>query len=273
MAIVTISRGTFTGGKGLAECVAKRMNYRCLSREELIKNAAQQYCAPEYGLAAALDNKPGFLEGVSLRRTHYIAYIRAALAKEVQNDNLVYHGQVGHLLMKGIPNVFKVRVIADMEFRIKSAMDQHQMSRGQAIEVIKKVDHDRAKWAKTIYHVDWEEPSQYDLLVDLGHMKIDDACEWVVLAIEAIQPTGIDCRRLLDDLVLITEVRAQIAAHRAIEDTDIEIEANCGVVTIKGIADSDCEASWIADVVSQTPGVREIISEIRVRSSGIYSSR
>ena len=32
MAIITVSRGTFSGGQSLAECVAEKLGYRCLPR-------------------------------------------------------------------------------------------------------------------------------------------------------------------------------------------------------------------------------------------------
>ncbi len=273
MAIVAVSRGTFAGGTELAECVAARLGYQCLSREELVKKAAQEYGAPEYGLTAALDNKPGFLEGLSPRRVHYIAFVRATLVKKIRQDNVVYHGQVGHLLLQGLPNVFSVRVVADMEYRVRVAMEQHHLERAQAVDFVKKADLNRAKWAKTIYHVDWEDPSLYDLLIDLGTTSVTDACNQVASAVRASPKATSDFSKALDDLLLGTDVRARIAAHRAIEDGEIDIEADGDVIIIKGIADSDGEASWITQVVAQTPGVREIVSEMHVRSSGIYASR
>ena len=101
MAIITISRGTFAGGKELAECVATKLSYRCVSRELLLADTASKYGVTEQKLVAALDNKPGFFEGLSLQRIHYIAYIRAVLAKQAQEDNVVYHGQVGHFRQIG----------------------------------------------------------------------------------------------------------------------------------------------------------------------------
>jgi FixJ family two-component response regulator len=35
MPIITISRGTFSGGKELAECLARSLGYACISREVL----------------------------------------------------------------------------------------------------------------------------------------------------------------------------------------------------------------------------------------------
>ncbi|MBT4511153.1 MAG: BON domain-containing protein, partial [Chloroflexi bacterium] len=210
----------------------------------------------------------GLLEGVSLRRIHYIAYVRATLAIIVKDDDVVYHGLVGHLLIKGAPHIFRVRVIADMEFRIKAAVDQHGFSRENAIRLIKKVDCDRARWVRSIYHVDWQDPSLYDLVVDLEHASISNACDMVVEAVETKFQTTPESQKAIDDFVVSTEVRARIAADRGIEDTEVEIEADGDVVTIDGKADSMGEANRIMRVVRETPGIREVKSDLRVRTSG-----
>ena len=90
MAIITISRGTFSGGQQLAECVAEKLGYRCISREVLLK-AAGEYGIPEEELSRALSKKPGILERLTSERDHYLACIKAALYKEAKNDNLIYH--------------------------------------------------------------------------------------------------------------------------------------------------------------------------------------
>jgi len=39
MSIITISRGTFGGGKAFAENLAQKLGYPCLSREQLSEEA------------------------------------------------------------------------------------------------------------------------------------------------------------------------------------------------------------------------------------------
>ncbi len=82
MAIITISRGTFSGGQSLAECIAEKLGYRCISREVLVE-AAKQYGVPLEKLSKALEDAPGFLERLTTERAHYLACIRVALCKEV----------------------------------------------------------------------------------------------------------------------------------------------------------------------------------------------
>ncbi|MBM3133342.1 MAG: BON domain-containing protein [Chloroflexi bacterium] len=269
MGIVTISRGTLAGGKELAECVAGKLGYECVSREELLREVAQAYGVSENRLMGALDTAPGFFEGVGLGRIHYIAYVRAALAKKAANGDLVYHGQVGHLLLKGFPNTFNVRVVADLDLRVRALMAQRPLSRDKAMEVIKHVDLSRARWVKALYHVDWEDPSLYDSVVDLGGMSLPDACDWVVSAAQNTFQPASEFRRQTEDLLLGAEIRARIARHPAIEDLEVEVKVEDGVATVSGVADSLREEDRIMEVIRETHGVRDIRNLLRVRTSGL----
>ena len=134
MAIITISRGTFSGGQSLAEAVAEKLGYRCIAREVLAE-AASQYGVAEEKLSKAFSQKPGFFEHLTSERIHYLAYFRATLFKEVRDAQVVYHGHVGNLLLKEVPHVLRVKVIANMGFRIKAAMDRHHLSREEALTI------------------------------------------------------------------------------------------------------------------------------------------
>lgn len=263
MAIITISRGTFSGGQAMAECIAAKLGYRTLSREELLTRAAREFGVSEEKLNTALMNKPGFLEGLSLRRIHYIAYVRAALCKAVQKDNIVYHGQAGHLLLQGVPHLLRLKVIADMEYRIKAAMERSHLSREEAIEYIKRMDEERNQWVKAIYQVDRNNPTTYDMVINLEHITIESACEVVCRTVEAEFRTTPESQRIMDDLVMATDIRARIAMARDIKDEDIEVQYHDGVVTLLGSASSIEDADRIRTLVRQQPGVKEVISKLK----------
>ena len=58
MAIITISRGTFSDGRAVAEGVAERLNTPCISRE--ILDAEDEFGAPEEKLTTSHQEPPGF---------------------------------------------------------------------------------------------------------------------------------------------------------------------------------------------------------------------
>jgi hypothetical protein len=89
MAIITISRGKFSGATRLAECVAEKLGYRCLTRMNLIK-AATQYGASEEKLSEAIAEAPHFWERLSSERARHMACLRSTLLSEVKEGNIVW---------------------------------------------------------------------------------------------------------------------------------------------------------------------------------------
>lgn len=154
MSVITISRGTFSGGKRLAECLAGHVGYRCIDRDVIVEKAAASG-APHDELREALEKPPGFLERFKHKRYLYLALIQAALAEEVRHGDVIYHGYAGHLLLKGGGPVLRARVIAPLEYRIATAQHRLKLSRNEVIAYIRKVDSDRQKWAHYLYGVDW----------------------------------------------------------------------------------------------------------------------
>ena len=263
MAIITISRGTFSGGQQLAECVAEKLGYRCVSGEMLLK-AASEYGVPEEELSRALSKKPGFLERLTSERDQYLAYIKAALFKEAKNDNLVYHGHAGQLLLEEVPYVLRVRIIANIEFRIKALSDHHSLNREDALQFIKRVDEERIEWGRFLYHIDCRDPSIYDLVINLDRMHVHSACQIVCNAarLGPFKSTPLS-QKFVDDLALSNHVMAVLATDRTIVTEGIQIKSDSGVVTIEGIAKWVDDIQRIETAVSMVPGVDKVISNIQ----------
>ena len=121
MPVITISRGSYSGAKAVAEKVAERLGFECISREILLE-AAREFDVSEVELLRAFRDAPSILERFTFRKERYIAFIRAALLNHFQKDNVVYHGLAGHFFVKGVFHVLKVRIIADMEERVRLVM-------------------------------------------------------------------------------------------------------------------------------------------------------
>ena len=267
MPIITISRGTFSGGRSLAECVAEKLGYRCISREAL-SEAANRYGAKEQKLYEALTKSPGILDRLSQERANYLAYIRAALLKEVKSEKIVYHGHAGHILLKGVPHLLRVRVIANTEYRIEAAMERKGLSREQSIGFIERVDDERVRWARYLYHVNLDDPSLYDLVVNLDRMSLTDACD-IVCNISAMgrYERTLESQRTMDDLILAGHLKALVAADTSFTDGKVEVEADGGVVTLGGTVESILDADRVRMIVRGTSGVKDINSRMRVKSA------
>ena len=77
MAIITISRGSFAGGNALAQCLAQRLGFPALSREQLLQQTARDFGISEKELSGALDATPPFWQQMPGKR---LAYVKAGPA-------------------------------------------------------------------------------------------------------------------------------------------------------------------------------------------------
>lgn len=208
MSIVTISRGSYSRGKEIAEKVAQRMKYECISRE-IILEASEQFNIPEIKLIRAIHDAPSILDRFTYGKERYIAFFRAAFFRRLQKDNLVYHGLAGHTFVQKIPNVLKVRIIANLDDRIKEEMKRENISADQARQMLVKDDAERRKWSMALYGLDTWDQRFYDMTLHIENMDIEDAVSTILHLIRrpCFQTTS-TVRELIDDLSLNAQVEA-----------------------------------------------------------------
>jgi cytidylate kinase len=201
MAIVTISRGSYYRGKEVAEKLAQKLGYQCISREILLE-ASEEFNIPEIKLIRAIGDAPSILERFTRQKEKYVAFIRAALLKHVQKDNVVYHGLFGHFFLQDIPHVLKVRIVGDLEARVADEVKREGISADKAREIITRDDEERRKWALYLYGADFWDATLYDLVIHLKTITVDDAVSLIshVLELPGFQTTA-QSQEAIDSLV------------------------------------------------------------------------
>jgi cytidylate kinase len=171
--IVLVTRGSYSGGKEIAEKVAEKLKYDCISREVILE-ASREFSIPEIKLTQAVECAPSILDSFTQGKRRYIAYTQAALLKQLVKDNMVYHGLVGHYFVEGVSHV-KVLITANMEYRISAVMKRDQISRKEALGSIRKIDDQRRKWGQELYGIAPWDPCLYDLALHIGNITVEDA--------------------------------------------------------------------------------------------------
>ena len=257
MAVITISRGSYSRGKEVAEKVAQELGYECIARE-IVLEASEEFNMPEIKLIRAIHDAPSILNRFAYGKEKYIAYIQEALLKHLQKDNVVYHGLAGHFFVRGISHVLKVRIIADLEERIRLEMEREGISKKEASHILKRDDKERKKWSKHLYGIDTWDPTLYDLVLHIHKITVDDAADIIchVARLKHFQTTP-ESQKAMDDLALSAEVKAALIDTKP----DIQVSADNGVVHIGTEAPLVQESIWIQKmekIAKAIPGVKEI---------------
>lgn len=229
MAIITISRGSYSKGRQVAEETARRLGYSVISRDVLL-DASKHFHIPELKLVRAIHDAPSILDRLTHGRDCFVAFIKSALTSRAVADNMVYHGLAGHLLLKGIPHVIKVRIIADLEARIEAEMAREGISYSQAKELLLKDDAERRKWTQNLYGVDPWDASLYDLVIHIHQLSVDDAVDFIVQAAgrECFKTTP-QAQTKMEDLALACRVKAALVEDNC---TEVAVTSQFGNVIV-----------------------------------------
>jgi len=210
MAVITISRGSYSKGKEVAEGIAATLGFECVSRDILLE-ASDQFNIPEIKLVHAMHDAPSILDRVGHGQVAYITYIQSALLEHVKAGNVVYHGLAGHILLKEIKKVMKVRILANPDLRITVVMEREQVGEKEARRRIVRIDEERRKWTRRLYGVDPRDPSLYDLVICIDKIKVEGAIQLICEAAsqEAFRLKEQDLQKLRD-LALSCKVKSAL---------------------------------------------------------------
>ena len=257
MPIITISRGSYSKGKEVAEKVAKKLGYECIARD-VILDASKEFNIPEIKLIRAIHDAPSILERVGYSKERYLAYLRVALLEHFQKDNVVYHGLAGHFFIRGISHVLKVRIIADMDERVKLEMERERISRKEASRILKNDDRERRKWGKYVFGIDTWDPGLYDLVIHIKKITVDDAADIVchTVGLERFKTTA-ESQEMLNHLLTAARVKAALMDLKP----DAEVFAQNGTVSITGRAtefQKEKLIHQIEEIAKTIPGVTNV---------------
>jgi len=256
MSIITINRGSYSRGKEVAEKLALKLGYDCISRDILLE-ASHEFNIPEIKLIRALHDPASVLERFTHGKERYISYLYSALLQHIRKDNIVYHGLAGQYFLRDIPHVLKVRIIADMPDRVREEMRRANIPEEKALYILQKDDEERRKWGLQVYGTDTWDSRPYDIVLHIGRLTVNDAVDILFDTIKKpnFQATA-ESLKLVDDLALSAKVKASLAKIAP----KIQVAADHGSIHIRnmdktqGSADDD----QIKGIAMQVEGVEEV---------------
>jgi cytidylate kinase len=242
MAIITISHQMGAGGPEIGMALAQRLSYRYVD-QELISEAARRYGLLEEKLAHLDESKPSLFERFDTETRRYITVIQTALFDFAEDDRVILMGRGGQWLLRGIPHVLRVRVMAPFELRVKRVIKKMAGQMGEAAnsrsvaEMVRKDDSEKSGRMRYLYEVDLADPALYDLVVSTERLSTEAAAELIagVAVRSELAATG-PSRQLVADRALASRVQVALLARPETRKYRINVEATQGVVTLEGTA-------------------------------------
>ena len=260
MAIVTISHQMGSSGPDVGMAVGQRLGYHYVD-QELLQDAVRRYGLAEEKLSHLDESKPTLFERFDAETRHYITILQTTLLEFAEADNVVLMGRGGQWLLRGIPHVLRVRVIAPFDHRVKQWIRRTAEMTGEtpnhraAADFVRRDDAEKKGRMRYLYEVDVDDPGLYDVVVSTDKLPQDAVVDMIERAARhsALATTEAG-RQVVAARALASRVQVALAMHPDTRRYRITVEAQGGVVTLEGTAALDQAVQVARDV----PGVRDV---------------
>ncbi len=261
MSIISISRDSKTHGEIVAKRVAEQLGFDCVGRD-FVFDAAQQFDIPQARIEKALSEMPRGLRRLFGNWRRHLAFFRAAFFERMKKGCVVYHGLAGHVFLQDVPGALKVRIVADINDRVREEAAAHGLSTETAKRRIELVDQARREWTRSIYGIDNSDPHLYDLVINVSSVGIDKAVETIVdmAGRKAFEETG-ETMEVLSDKALSARTEAELL--QSFEEVKATChDGKCAVSIAAPLLQEEAIAAKAKKIAMTVTGVREVTAGV-----------
>jgi cytidylate kinase len=265
MPVITVSRQLGSLGTEISQRVAEILQYEFIDKEKIAK-ALATYGLPEPDLEKFDEKKPPLWDSLQTQRRKFLRFLQAVIFDFAQKGEVIIAGRGGQVLLKNLPGVLHVRVVAPLEDRIRRLAEQAGGDEKQALRLLRRSDRDSGGFIRSFFDADWNDPALYDLVINTQKITLDTAVKLILQALDTpeIRDAGNITREKLGDIVLMRKVEASLWGVLGIDVRHINIQIEAGAVTLRGAVASGVDKENCQRVISGLEGVKEVENQLFV---------
>jgi cytidylate kinase len=203
MSVITISRQYGSGGSDIAKLVAERLGWTLIDNEFVHQVAARAGLSPEE-VQRAEERVPSVIERLARAlavsapemfaaaadpaaatlpaEDQIVHQTQAVIAEAVGQGDVVMVGRGAQAYLAERSNTLHVYVVAPREQRLASIMRRLGLAQKDAEKALDDTDHGRRRYVKENYGRQWDDPVNYDLVVNTGRFGFDEAAGLILEA-------------------------------------------------------------------------------------------
>ncbi len=266
MSIIAITRGSLLASQKLTDRLASELNWQNVSREQVIEYG-KKYGIDEFlaGAQKIMESKPPNSWDPNAQQIHhYLTIFKAALMDYIVQGNIVYHGIQSHFLLSDVPAVLRIKVVAPMDYRNELLAQERNISLSEARDYIIEMDAQRARWSKFLHGIDFDDPTNYDMVLCMSNLNLDAMVDVIKVLINRPEFRLYAANtKIIKDTHLRAQIGAYLTRSSLTRDLDLEIECDAarGLVKIKNKSAAVSGDGWKEDV-KEILGIFDKISKL-----------
>lgn len=260
MAILTIAREYGSGGKEIGREVARLMGYQYIDRGRILEDMKKVGVKWEELAKYFDENNPDIWERFKWSFRGYVSLTQLHILNHALNDNTVIMGRGGNFLLKGIPQVLRVRTRAPLKDRIDRVVHWQDTNSENAQWLIERADKEMAGAVYLIYGFTWDDPTQYDMIFDTSIQTHDEIISIIMGELKKKDLLNTEkSRKVLELKVLAAKIKADIVTNPELYVSSFDVSfKEEGLVeyglTVKGAVHMNEDISIIKEKVKNMAG-------------------
>jgi CMP/dCMP kinase len=217
MTVITISRQFGSGGDEIAARLCKILGYQMFDKSLITQAAAESgisekeiydYSEESHKVRSFLDRlfsrasvmAPApmwedaagmyYAEDMQLSEEVMLTLVQKAIHSAYQTRQLVILGRASQVVLKDMPDVLHIRIVAPLEDRIQRVKEELKVkrqtfqadveTRREAQDLILERDAASADYIKRFYMYDWTDPTLYHAVLNTGRLSLERATQIIV---------------------------------------------------------------------------------------------
>ena len=196
--VVTIEREYASGGREIGQKLAQRLDVPYYGRE-ILQMAAQRIGAePDY-IEHMDETAPNSLlfslyamssavpfDSTQVSPENALHQAESQIIKELASQGpCVLIGRCAGAILKNRPNVLRVFVHADLDYRRKRATEVYRLKKNPVDPVLRKYDKRRANYYNFYSAQKWDSRQEYQMVLDSGKLGIDRCVDILAAAVDS----------------------------------------------------------------------------------------
>jgi cytidylate kinase len=203
LGVITVSRQYASGGSVIAKMVADRLEWTIVD-SEFVDRVAERVGLPPEEVAEREERVAGLIERLATTlaisspelfiatgdlspdaarsSTEIVQMTEAVIQEAVEHGDVVLVGRGAQAYLANLDATLHVRIVAPREERVRAAARRLNVSEKEAERTVDTRDHERKEYVHTHYQRNWDDPSNYHLIVNSALVSYDGAADLVVAA-------------------------------------------------------------------------------------------
>ncbi|PLX73864.1 MAG: transport-associated protein [Desulfuromonas sp.] len=267
MAIITISRELGSGGIPIAHAAAEKLGYTLVDGEALRKIAGK-FGLTEEAFEQADEHPPAFVAEKDFSLLVNLHRIELMILDYALKGDVIIYGRGGQDLLKDIKSVFRTRIVAPFEDRVERWAEREWIDPELARFLVRKSDQQRAGFIKYYFDRDWEDPLDYDLVINTQRLSEGKAVELICSGVsdKNLVEEKSNSKRILSDLIMCKKAEISVLSLQDIDGQHLSLSAENGTVTVSGHVHSKEDHAAVLDAVAKTESVGNAKDKLQVIS-------